>query len=439
MKKTRIALSVGLLAFVCIAWVMQINSLITENHTYKDKLEAAVSVQEKGLYQKAIILFEELLSEKENMDVRMMWLDTYRLAFADGVVSGDEYEDAVLKMCHLFPGDAAYWEEIMQHYMNEGNYNAARSLYKKCIAENVVSENLTTLLQDIRYAFKIKSKTYTEFTRSPTGYYAAYDGNKWSALDPTGSMISEEYYTYIGPFNAEQEWLCVSDKRQCIYNADGVIESIITNDVIQTGAHGNGMIPFKVKDKQWRFLDGSTDTFCSGIFEAVSNCQNGIAAVFSNGKWVLADTKMYLINDLQFEDIKLHSNMDYFFENIMIASANGSYGIYDNQGNLKNEFSCKDADVYMGEYIAFLDINGKWGYVDIDGNIVIEPRFEKAKSFSGDLAAIQLNGKWGFIDTKGEVVIEPQFLDADYFNDSGACMVSLEDGEYHFLQLKYFE
>ena len=171
----------------------------------------------------------------------------------------------------------------------------------------------------------------------------------------------------------------------------------------------------------------------------MSNCQAGIVAVSNNGKWVLSDINMQLITELQFDDIKLHSNLDYQFEEIMIASVNGMYGIYDNEGNKRNEHSCKDADVYLGEYIAYLDSNGKWGYVDKDGNIVIDPRFEMAKSFSNDLAAIQINGKWGFIDTKGEVVIEPQFLDADYFTDSGACMVSLETGEYHFLQLKYFE
>lgn len=39
----------------------------------------------------------------------------------------------------------------------------------------------------------------------------------------------------------------------------------------------------------------------------------------------------------------------------------------------------------------------------------IEPRFEKAELFHHGLAAVRIDGLWGYIDTEGRVVIEPRF------------------------------
>lgn len=39
----------------------------------------------------------------------------------------------------------------------------------------------------------------------------------------------------------------------------------------------------------------------------------------------------------------------------------------------------------------------------------IEPRFEKAEPFHHGLAAVRIDGLWGYIDTEGRVVIEPRF------------------------------
>jgi hypothetical protein len=79
-----------------------------------------------------------------------------------------------------------------------------------------------------------------------------------------------------------------------------------------------------------------------------------------------------------------------------------------------------------------IEIQGKWGYADDQGNVIIQPRFEKARNFYEGLAAVQIQtgkmvkvgsidkqgtyitkevaeSKWGFIDENGTVAIKPQF------------------------------
>jgi len=55
--------------------------------------------------------------------------------------------------------------------------------------------------------------------------------------------------------------------------------------------------------------------------------------------------------------------------------------------------------------------DSKWGFININGTITIEPRFDYALSFSEGLACVQINNKWGYIDSTGQIIIEPQFDD----------------------------
>jgi len=68
--------------------------------------------------------------------------------------------------------------------------------------------------------------------------------------------------------------------------------------------------------------------------------------------------------------------------------------------------------------------NGKYGYIDAKGKVVIEPQFENTMGFNENLAATKLNGKYGFIDTKGNWVIKPQF-DFAYVFMEGLAMVKI--------------
>ncbi|MBQ8200793.1 MAG: WG repeat-containing protein [Clostridia bacterium] len=49
-------------------------------------------------------------------------------------------------------------------------------------------------------------------------------------------------------------------------------------------------------------------------------------------------------------------------------------------------------------------LDGKYGYLDMDFNTAISPRYEEATDFNGGYACVKLNGQWYIIDKTGAVI-----------------------------------
>ncbi|WP_243663323.1 WG repeat-containing protein [Rhodothermus marinus] len=63
-----------------------------------------------------------------------------------------------------------------------------------------------------------------------------------------------------------------------------------------------------------------------------------------------------------------------------------------------------------------------YGFVTLEGQTAIAPRFERVLAFSEGRAAARLDGQWGFIDTTGHWVVPPQYEQVfAYQNGYAAC------------------
>jgi WG containing repeat len=73
---------------------------------------------------------------------------------------------------------------------------------------------------------------------------------------------------------------------------------------------------------------------------------------------------------------------------------------------------------------------GLWGYWDrterLNPRLIIAERFEQARHFAEDLAAVKIDGRWGYINNAGTVVIAPAFRAAHDFR-FGMAEVIIDD------------
>ena len=78
-----------------------------------------------------------------------------------------------------------------------------------------------------------------------------------------------------------------------------------------------------------------------------------------------------------------------------------------------------------------IEKNGKWGFIDRSGKIVISPQFDAANYFYEGLACVMVDkkqygniviGKNGYIDRSGNWIIKPQFDFASGFSEGLASV-----------------
>lgn len=116
-----------------------------------------------------------------------------------------------------------------------------------------------------------------------------------------------------------------------------------------------------------------------------------------------------------------------------VKSDEGRFGFIDRTGTMVIPASF-DFALPFSEGLAPVVVGDKVGYVDRRGVTVIDPQFDAGDSFSEGLAAVAISGTVGYIDHAGNFVIEPQFERAERFVDGLALAV--RDGKELFVDLK---
>lgn len=72
-------------------------------------------------------------------------------------------------------------------------------------------------------------------------------------------------------------------------------------------------------------------------------------------------------------------------------------------------------------------MNGKWGYINTKGEIVVKPAFDEVKPFSAGVAQVVVANKSGYIDEKGKILVEPHFTSISQVNDGSSVDLIIDN------------
>lgn len=137
-----------------------------------------------------------------------------------------------------------------------------------------------------------------------------------------------------------------------------------------------------------------------------------------NGYRDSADRAAYCENHIGYEDIRS------FSEGLAAVKKNGKWGFIDTKGTLVIPFTDQYTPVgsFSNGLVLVAAKNGKYGFLNTDGVVEIACVYQYAKTFSEGMAAVQPSGseKWGYIDTNGNMVIAAEHYNAQPFSDGVA-------------------
>lgn len=136
----------------------------------------------------------------------------------------------------------------------------------------------------------------------------------------------------------------------------------------------------------------------------------------SNGEIVIP-----IIYDRQFHinDTVWTGNREY-----LDLKKNNLYGLIKHDGSLVIDFCWSDMKLYkLSEDLVPVAIDKKWGFVNVKtGETQVEPAYDKVEFFKDGFAPVRIKDKWGMIDVNGNMIVKPKYLLDSRFEGDFAIM-----------------
>lgn len=285
-----------------------------------------------------------------------------------------------------------------------------------------VVKNKSTLI-DYQYESIVYNSTNDVFTVQRNGKYGVIDGNGDTVIEPQYSRIIWSGIYMNVEVDEEEKVLDVSGNEV----TDGYIYKMPTSDGEYSIVYGEDSI-YKIIDSSGNIVVDNNYTYIEDIgnnYYIVANSQkNGIIDL--SGKSVV-DLKYSSIFELDGTNLLqanisdtntvslINSDMEVIvtMDEAGIDVEDDYVKIYSESGIKYYDYSGNELDVtelFPDNNIYAELIDGKWGFVDKDGNLVVDNIYDMVTEINEyGFAGILLDGKWGVINSEGEIIQEPVY------------------------------
>jgi|GEM_PF-838858 len=116
---------------------------------------------------------------------------------------------------------------------------------------------------------------------------------------------------------------------------------------------------------------------------------------------------------------------------LSLVEKDGKHGYVDKDGKVIIAL-IYDEGMNFVEGKAGVMINNKWGFIDSTGNEIVKPQYSEVYSFNEGMAAVAKSEVWGFIDEKGDLVIPMNYTNARCFS-GGLAPVCNTKGQWGYI------
>jgi hypothetical protein len=235
------------------------------------------------------------------------------------------------------------------------------------------------------------------------GLAAIQTNGEYGLINQFGQFIVHPQYSFINPF---------SEGRAVVMDEKG----------------------FKVINERGKVLTKKAYSF-------IGNYQNG-RAMFSGTN----EEGSYLYGYLNKQGkevipLKFESATDFNEGKAVVKLPDGKYELIDQNGKTLQSFSSSFVGNYSEGLMAFQQENGgKFGYMNEQGEVVIEPSFSGAQAFKNGSAVVNTDEtffRYGLIDKTGKYVYEPGYNDISLLGENRVALGKAIDEKIPFAGSKY--
>lgn len=158
-------------------------------------------------------------------------------------------------------------------------------------------------------------------------------------------------------------------------------------------------------------------------YDEVNGYTEGLMLVSTNGKIGYVDTLGRWLIDSIYDDARI------FGDGLARVKKDGRFFFIDHHGKEEESLNFDEILTGLNNNRAFVKQNGMTYLIDRNGRIIKQVDVDSVRGFVEGLARFKQNGKYGFLDTNGNVTIPAKYdTISDYFKDGYADFKS--SGKY---------
>ena len=310
-------------------------------------------------------------------------------------------------------------------YEDEANYLIVMSNGKKGVLRNGKK------LIDLDYQDVIYSRLSKIFIVNKNGKYGFFSKNGREILEPKyeSYQIAGEYisvtedgknvlYDINGNYIDQKNYSSIVEVENSSYfiaidGQDGTYSIIskdtnIKNNYKNISYLFNNLFTFTNQDGKSGIIDATKGEIVEAKYELILKVDgvNAIEARDTNG-----------VATIYSSDMKEVCTMS----GAIVENVNKEFAVVYNQTERiyldKNGNVVENTQVYSDLPMYSINKDGKWGFCDKSGKIIIEPTYDMVTEIDEyGFAGINKDGKWGIVDNTGKIISEPKYqIDSYYF------------------------
>lgn len=437
MGKYKMMLVLPFIIVVMISWLcMGSDNKSAELEKEKNALiEKSQKLEEEKIYYRAAEYLEQAKdidtgTDSEEIDKKLIYL--YK---ADE--NYEEWENIIKSRIENGKAKEEEYTELINYYIDDKNYGDALDTLSSAMTAYPENSDFKSNNEKIRGMYSYKECDYSEVgatfgesiaVKSTDGMwgFASSDGGKPKTYD------YDEAVSYANGLG-----LIVSDNKISLINTSGKIYSNCHDSTVDGIFSFDGTSAVLKSGNQYKLADTELET-TDKTYDYLGTLSDSMRAYLINGKWGFMNENGDTVISEKYSDVIVNDDYGTFGQGIAFVSDGTGYYMIDKEENKIGSEAFEDAYPFLSgkNQPAAVKLNGKWGFVDTSGNIVIDYSFDEAKSFSSGFAAVMKDGKWGFINSSGNEIIPCEYEEVRPFTGKYAAVKY--DGLWDYISLDYY-
>lgn len=330
------------------------------------------------------------------------------------------------------PSTALYWYYLADAAAKTGKYKESLSSIQSAIKLNAYYPskqmllNLKSIVTKNQVADNIPP-LYPAGTRTSAG-------SNWGYIDNQGNFAIKPQYNYAMDY--QDNGLSIVEKGSFFGVIDRfgkyVVEPRFKN--ISPFSEGRAAVVdnegFKVIDEKGKILTPKAYNYIGTYHE-----NRALFSHIDQGKY------LYGYLDRQGKEViplKYEAANDFKEGKALVKLKENLFALIDPKGTILHTYNYGSVGNLGDGLLSFQrDYNSPNGYLDVDGNVVIQPRFSLALPFENGRAVVNAShdiaNQYGLIDEKGNYIINPQYNEISLIGENRAAVGKAIDNERPYI------